>query len=202
MQRGRISDYIKKYPKAKFTAGCEGVWSVKADVALPCATQNEMDGEAAKKLTANGVIAVGEGANMPCTPEAVTHLQSKKVLFGPGKATNAGGVAVSGLEMSQNSLRLAWTREEVDGRLDTIMTDLHKACSTLPPLHLFPSPLPSLPLPSPNREPSSLTLVCHACLQKALDAAALYGKEGDYVAGANIAGFIKVADAMLAQGIL
>jgi len=163
VQRGRISDYIKKYPKAKFTAGCEGVWSVKADVALPCATQNEMDGEAAKKLTANGVIAVGEGANMPCTPEAVTHLQSKKVLFGPGKATNAGGVAVSGLEMSQNSLRLAWTREEVDGRLDTIMTDLHK---------------------------------------KALDAAALYGKEGDYVAGANIAGFIKVADAMLAQGIL
>ena len=202
VQRGRISDYIKKYPKAKYTAGCEGVWSVKADVALPCATQNEMDGEAAKKLTANGVIAVGEGANMPCTPEAVAHLQSKGVLFGPGKATNAGGVAVSGLEMSQNSLRLAWTREEVDGRLDTIMTDLHKACSTLPPLHLFPSPLPSLPLPSPNREPSSLTLVCHACLQKALDAAALYGKAGDYVAGANIAGFIKVADAMLAQGIL
>jgi len=163
VQRGRISEYIKKYPKATYTPGCEGVWSVKAEVALPCATQNELDAEAAKKLTANGVVAVGEGANMPCTPEAVTHLQSKRVLFGPGKATNAGGVAVSGLEMSQNSLRLAWTREEVDQKLDTIMTDLHK---------------------------------------KALDAAAKYGKEGDYVAGANIAGFIKVADAMLAQGIL
>ena len=150
VQRGRISDYIKKYPKAKFTAGCEGVWSVKADVALPCATQNEMDGEAAKKLTANGVIAVGEGANMPCTPEAVTHLQSKKVLFGPGKATNAGGVAVSGLEMSQNSLRLAWTREEVDGRLDTIMTDLHKAYSTPPPLHLPPR-VPRVSAESPRR---------------------------------------------------
>ena len=200
MQRGRISEYIKKYPKATYTPGCEGVWSVKAEVALPCATQNELDAEAAKKLTANGVVAVGEGANMPCTPEAVTHLQSKRVLFGPGKATNAGGVAVSGLEMSQNSLRLAWTREEVDQKLDTIMTDLHKA----PLLHLpISPPLPSPPLPQPRAlHLFTSTFVCHACRQKALDAAAKYGKEGDYVAGANIAGFIKVADAMLAQGIL
>ena len=163
VQRGRISEYTKKFPKAKYTAGCEGVWSVKADVALPCATQNEMDGEAAKKLTANGVIAVGEGANMPCTPEAVTHLQSKKVLFGPGKATNAGGVAVSGLEMSQNSLRLAWTREEVDGRLDTIMTDLHKAYSTPPPLHLPPRSTSPTTAPAPATEapaPTTSTKVC------------------------------------------
>ena len=200
VQRGRISEYVKKYPNATYTEGCEGVWSVKADVALPCATQNELDASAAKTLTANGVVAVGEGANMPCTPDAVEHFQSNGVLFGPGKATNAGGVAVSGLEMSQNSQRLEWTREEVDEKLDEIMTGIH---DVLPFAHT--TPYSCMPPPcGPPRPPSTahLNLPNPAVAQKSAAAAEQYGKKGDYVAGANIAGFIKVADSMLAQGIL
>ena len=159
---------MKKYPSASYTAGCEGVWSVKADVALPCATQNELDEKAAKKLAASGVVAVGEGANMPCTPGAVGHFQSKGVLFGPGKATNAGGVAVSGLEMSQNSLRLAWSREEVDAKLDKIMTDIHSVPSRVRhPLPVIPSPfLPAACRETLPRRPARMrlrSLPCHVC---------------------------------------
>ncbi len=157
---GRISDYINKYPKAKFIAG-KRPWEVKCDVALPCATQNELNEEEAKALIANGCICVAEGANMPSTPEAVIVFQKAKILFAPGKASNAGGVATSGLEMSQNSLRMGWTSEEVDEKLKRIMLDIHASCVQ-------------------------------------------YGADGngyvDYVKGANIAGFVKVADAMLAQG--
>ncbi|NUY81284.1 NADP-specific glutamate dehydrogenase [Flavobacterium sp. MAH-1] len=159
--RGRISEYTKKYPNAKFVEG-KRPWEVKCDVALPCATQNELNGDEAKMLVSNGCIAVAEGANMPSTPEAVAEFQKAKILFAPGKASNAGGVATSGLEMSQNSLRLSWTREEVDQRLKGIMLNIHSACVQ-------------------------------------------YGKDGDfidYVKGANIAGFVKVADAMLAQGVV
>lgn len=159
---GRISEYLDRYPEAKFVEGGKP-WEVKCDVALPCATQNELDGDAAKQLLANGCHCVAEGANMPCTPEAVEAFHEAKILFAPGKASNAGGVATSGLEMSQNSLRLSWTREEVDQRLKAIMADIHEACIT-------------------------------------------YGKDAsgftDYVKGANIAGFVKVADAMLAQGVV
>ena len=136
---------------------------VNVDVALPCATQNELNGEEAEMLVANNVIAVGEGANMPCTPEAVEVFQKSGVLFAPGKASNAGGVATSGLEMSQNSLRLSWTREEVDKRLEDIMINIHK---------------------------------------NAFETAKKYGREGDYVFGANVAGFLKVAEAMIAQGVV
>ena len=157
---GRISDYLNKYPNAKFVAG-KRPWEVKADIALPCATQNELNEEEAKALIANGCICVSEGANMPSTPEAVTVFQKAKILFAPGKASNAGGVATSGLEMSQNSLRMGWTSEEVDEKLKRIMLDIHASCVQ-------------------------------------------YGADGngyvDYVKGANIAGFVKVADAMLAQG--
>ncbi len=160
--RGRISDYLTKYPNAKFVAG-KHPWEVKCDVALPCATQNELDEEEAKMLVANGCICVAEGANMPTTPEAVIVFQKAKILFAPGKASNAGGVATSGLEMSQNSLRLSWTSEEVDERLKNIMLAIHASCVQ-------------------------------------------YGTEAngyvDYVKGANIAGFVKVADAMLAQGVV
>jgi len=160
--RGRISDYLTKYPTAKFVAG-KRPWEVKCDVALPCATQNELDEEEAKMLVANGCICVAEGANMPTTPEAVIVFQKAKILFAPGKASNAGGVATSGLEMSQNSLRLSWTSEEVDERLKNIMLAIHASCVQ-------------------------------------------YGTEAngyvDYVKGANIAGFVKVADAMLAQGVV
>jgi len=160
VRRGRISDYVSKYPSAKFVAG-DRPWSVKCDVALPCATQNELNGDEAKTLVANGCVCVSEGANMPSTPEAVEVFQKAKILFAPGKASNAGGVATSGLEMSQNSLRLSWTREEVDAKLHGIMNSIHEACVT-------------------------------------------YGAQGsgyvDYVKGANIAGFVKVADAMLDQG--
>jgi len=139
------------------------VWGIKCDVALPCATQNELNGDDAKELVKNGAMAVAEGANMPCTPEAVEVFHANKILFAPGKASNAGGVATSGLEMSQNSLRMNWTREEVDAKLHTIMVDIHHSC------------------------------------QK-------YGTESDgyvnYVKGANIAGFVKVADAMLDQGLV
>ena len=159
---GRISDYVTKYPNAKYIAG-KRPWDVKCDIALPCATQNELNEEEAKTLVANGCICVAEGANMPSTPEAVTVFQNAKILFAPGKASNAGGVATSGLEMSQNSLRLSWTSEEVDDRLKRIMKDIHEACVQ-------------------------------------------YGSDGngyvDYVKGANIAGFVKVADAMLGQGVV
>ncbi len=160
--RGRISDYLTKYPNAKFVAG-KRPWEVKCDVALPCATQNELNEEEAKMLVANGCICVAEGANMPSTPEAVIVFHKAKILFAPGKASNAGGVATSGLEMSQNSLRLSWTSEEVDERLKKIILDIHASCVK-------------------------------------------YGKDAtgyvDYVKGANIAGFVKVADAMLAQGVV
>ncbi|MDA3798726.1 MAG: NADP-specific glutamate dehydrogenase [Kiritimatiellae bacterium] len=162
VKRGRIKEYAAKYPTAKYFEG-KGVWSVKAEVALPCATQNELDGQDAETLIANGCICVAEGANMPSTPEAVEVFQANKTLFGPGKAANAGGVATSGLEMSQNSLRLSWTSEEVDERLHNIMIEIHRNC---------------------------------------YETAKEYGMEGNYVAGANIAGFVKVADAMLAQGII
>ncbi|WP_396165551.1 NADP-specific glutamate dehydrogenase [Flavobacterium sp.] len=159
---GRISDYVTKFPNAKFVAG-KRPWEVKCDIALPCATQNELNEEEAKTLVANGCICVAEGANMPSTPEAVIAFQNAKILFAPGKASNAGGVATSGLEMSQNSLRLSWTSEEVDDRLKAIMANIHAACVK-------------------------------------------YGSDAtgyvDYVKGANIAGFVKVADAMLAQGIV
>ena len=160
--RGRISDYLTKYPTAKFVAG-KRPWEVKCEVALPCATQNELNEDEAKMLVANGCICVAEGANMPTTPEAVIVFQNAKILFAPGKASNAGGVATSGLEMSQNSLRLSWTAEEVDERLKNIMLAIHASCVK-------------------------------------------YGTEAngyvDYVKGANIAGFVKVADAMLAQGVV
>ncbi|MBL6743808.1 MAG: NADP-specific glutamate dehydrogenase [Candidatus Poseidonia sp.] len=167
-RRGRISEYAAEFPSATFTASepepsLNGLWGVNVDVALPCATQNELNGEEAKMLVANSVIAVGEGANMPCTPEAVEVFQEAGILFAPGKASNAGGVATSGLEMSQNSLRLSWTREEVDQRLEGIMVEIHR---------------------------------------NAAETARKYGREGDYVFGANVAGFLKVAEAMIAQGVI
>lgn len=161
-KRGRISEYVDTYTSAEFFKG-ETPWRVNCDIAMPCATQNELHEDDAKALVANRVMAVAEGANMPCTPEAIAVFHEAKVLFSPGKASNAGGVATSGLEMSQNSLRLNWTREEVDAKLHDIMNNIHEACVT-------------------------------------------YGKEDDgyvdYVKGANIAGFVKVADAMLAQGVV
>ena len=162
VKRGRISEYAKKYPSAKFVAG-KRPWEVKVDIALPCATQNELNEAEAKSLIANGVKCVAQGANMPSTPEAITAFQTAKVQFAPGKASNAGGVATSGLEMSQNSLRLSWTAEEVDSKLHGIMVSIHNACVQ-------------------------------------------YGKEADgtidYVKGANIAGFVKVADSMIDQGLV
>ncbi|WP_299015551.1 NADP-specific glutamate dehydrogenase [uncultured Polaribacter sp.] len=161
-KRGRISEYVSKYPNAKYFKG-ERPWSVKCDIALPCATQNELNGEEAKALIDNGCMCVSEGANMPSTPDAMHAFQKSGILFAPGKASNAGGVATSGLEMSQNSLRISWSREEVDRRLKDIMEDIHDSCVQ-------------------------------------------YGKNDDgsidYVRGANIAGFVKVADAMLAQGVI
>ena len=162
VKRARLTEYKAKRPNAEYHEG-KGVWSVKCDIALPCATQNELDIEDAKMLVANGVIAVAEGANMPTTIEATEYLQANKVLFAPGKAANAGGVATSALEMSQNSERLSWTFEEVDSRLKTIMVNIFHNLD---------------------------------------DAAKRYGFEGNYVVGANIAGFEKVADAMTAQGIV
>ena len=162
VKRGRISEYVKKYPSARFMEG-QKPWSIVCDIALPCATQNELDGEDAKTLIKNGCICVSEGANMPSTPDAVHEFHRAKILFAPGKASNAGGVATSGLEMTQNSLRFKWSREEVDQKLKEIMQDIHEACVK-------------------------------------------YGKDEngyvDYVKGANIAGFVKVADAMLAQGVV
>jgi glutamate dehydrogenase (NADP+) len=161
-KRGRISEYIEKYPNAKFVKG-ERPWSVKCDIALPCATQNELDGAEAKQLISNGCMCISEGANMPSTPEAIHEFQKEKILFAPGKASNAGGVATSGLEMSQNSLRLSWTRKEVDDKLKDIMEDIHDSC-----------------VQYGENEDGSI----------------------DYIKGANIAGFVKVADAMLAQGVV
>lgn len=162
VKRGRISEYVNKYPNAKFVKG-ERPWSVKCDIALPCATQNELNGDEAQQLVNNGCICVSEGANMPSTPEAIHEFQKAKILFAPGKASNAGGVATSGLEMSQNSLRLSWTREEVDRKLKDIMEDIHDSC-----------------VEYGENEDGSV----------------------DYISGANIAGFVKVADAMLAQGVV
>ena len=161
-KRGRISEYVDKYSSAKYFEG-ERPWSVKCDIALPCATQNELNGEEAKQLIENGCLCVSEGANMPSTPEAIHEFQNAKILFAPGKASNAGGVATSGLEMSQNSLRISWSREEVDSRLKDIMEDIHDSC-----------------VEYGENEDGSI----------------------DYIRGANIAGFVKVADAMLAQGII
>ena len=163
VERKRIKEYVTYHPEAEYHEGCSGVWNVKCDIALPCATQNELDEEAAKTLIANGVMAVCEGANMPSTPEAIAEFQSNGVLFGPAKATNAGGVATSALEMSQNSGRRSWTFEDVDAELKDIMVNIYK----------------------------------NSC-----EAAKEYGMEGNLVAGANIAGFLKVADAMMAQGIV
>ena len=162
VKRARIKTYLDYVPTAKYVEGCRGIWSVACDIALPCATQNELNGDEAKTLIANGVKAVAEGANMPSTPEAVEAFQAAGVKFGPAKAANAGGVATSGLEMSQNSQRLSWTFDEVDAKLHDIMVNIYKSCK---------------------------------------DAAARYGMEGNLVAGANIAGFEKVCDAMLWQGV-
>ena len=161
VERKRIKEYVATHPTATYTEGCSGIWSVKCDIALPCATQNEIDEQSAKSLVKNGVLAVAEGANMPSTPEAVAIFQSAGVLFAPAKAANAGGVATSALEMTQNSERLSWTFEEVDAKLHGIMENIYANASA---------------------------------------AAKKYGMAGNLVAGANIAGFLKVADAMLAQG--
>lgn len=162
VERGRISEYANRVAGASYTDGCRGIWSVACDIALPCATQNELNGEEAAMLIKGGVIAVAEGANMPCTPEAVEAFQKANVLFGPAKAANAGGVATSGLEMSQNSMRYSWTFEEVDAKLQQIMISI---------------------------------------FHNAFDAAKKYGVDGNLVAGANIAGFDKIAAAMIAQGV-
>tara|TARA_B100001123_G_scaffold105090_1_gene122042 strand:- start:206 stop:1561 length:1356 start_codon:yes stop_codon:yes gene_type:complete len=167
-RRGRIKEYSENFEGVEFTEtkpepNLNQLWSTNVDVALPCATQNEVNGEEAQMLVDGGVIAVAEGANMPCTPEAVEVFQKNGIMFAPGKASNAGGVATSGLEMSQNSLRMSWSREEVDQKLEGIMVNIHK---------------------------------------NAFETAERYGMPGDYVAGANIAGFLKVAEATMAQGIL
>jgi len=163
VERKRIKEYLSYHPKAKYTEGCAGIWNVKCNIALPCATQNELDEAGAKALAKNGCIAVGEGANMPCTPEAADVFLHNKMLFLPGKAANAGGVAVSGLEMAQNSQRIPWTFEKADAELKIIMTTIYKNAS---------------------------------------EAAKEYGKPGNFIVGANIAGFVKVAKAMLAQGLV
>jgi glutamate dehydrogenase (NADP+) len=160
--RDEVKQYAEKFKSAKFFAG-KKPWGVKMDVALPCATQNELDGEYAKELVKNGCVCVTEGANMPSTPEAIEVFQSNNILFSPGKASNAGGVATSGLEMTQNSIRMSWSREEVDKHLHNIMVNIHNAC---------------------------------------LKASEEHGQKGNYVVGANIAGFLKVADAMMAQGLV
>ena len=163
VERKRIKEYLTYHPEAEYHEGCSGIWGIPCDIALPCATQNEIDEESAKKLVANGCYAVAEGANMPSTPEAIAQFQSNGLLFGPAKAANAGGVATSALEMSQNSMRYSWTFDEVDAKLKDIMVNIYK---------------------------------------NTRDAAEKYGKKGDFVAGANIAGFKKVAEAMMAQGIV
>ncbi len=163
VERRRIKDYVEYNPHAVYKEGCEGIWTIPCDIALPCASQNELDEQAAKTLVANGCYAVGEGANMPCTPEAAKVFVSNKIIFAPGKAANAGGVATSALEMSQNSMRYSWTFEEVDAKLKTIMVNIYKNASA---------------------------------------AAKEYGYEDNLIVGANIAGFVKVANTMLAQGVV
>ena len=161
VRRGRVKEIAEKYDGFEYHEG-QRPWGVKCDVALPCATQNELNGEEAQTLLDNGCTCVAEGANMPCTPEAIEAFHKAKILFAPGKASNAGGVATSGLEMSQNSLRISWTADEVDDKLHAIMVSIHESCEK-------------------------------------------YGREGDYVdyvKGANIAGFVKVADSMLDQGLV
>ena len=162
-RRERISVYAKEVPGSEYHEGCKNIWNVKCDIALPCASQNEMDAEGAKALVANGCIGVFEGSNMPLTPEAIAVVLENGLLYSPGKASNAGGVATSGLEMSQNSIRLSWTFEEVDGRLQDIMKNIYKAC---------------------------------------YDASVECGQPGNLMVGANVAGFLKVAEAMMAQGIV
>jgi glutamate dehydrogenase (NADP+) len=162
VKRGRIEEYAKQFTSAKFIAG-KRPWEVKVDIALPCATQNELNGDEARMLVANGAICVAEGANMPSTPEAIAAFQQAQILFSPGKASNAGGVATSGLEMSQNSLRLSWSAEEVDAKLHGIMVSIHEACVKY------------------GQTESGMI---------------------DYVKGANIAGFVKVADSMIDQGLV
>ncbi len=161
VERKRIKEYINTHTDAEYHEGCSGIWTIPCDIALPCATQNEIDGESAKALAANGCYCVAEGANMPSTPEAIEVYFQNNMLYGPAKAANAGGVATSGLEMSQNSQRLAWTFEEVDEKLHDIMKEIFAQCDS---------------------------------------AAKEYGMPGNYMAGANIAGFLKVAEAMKAQG--
>ena len=162
VRRGRIKEYADAHDGVTFREG-QDPWDLTCDLAFPCATQNELDGGEAQALVSNGCMAVAEGANMPCTPEAVEAFQKAGVMFAPGKASNAGGVATSGLEMSQNSLRLSWTSEEVDGRLQRIMKDIHAQCVEY------------------GRQPNGSV---------------------DYVQGANIAGFVKVADAIIDQGVV
>ena len=162
-RRARISVYAQEVPGSEYHEGCRNIWSVKCDIAHPCASQNEMDAEGAQKLVDNGCIAVFEGANMPLTPEAIEIVKANGLLYSPGKASNAGGVATSGLEMSQNSIRMSWSFDEVDEKLHGIMQEIYKAC---------------------------------------YDASVECGKPGDLMVGANVAGFLKVADAMMAQGIV
>ena len=160
-KRSRIHEYLKKFPSAEFLEN-KNPWNLKCDIALPCATQNELSHKDSKMLIKNGCFCVAEGANMPCQPGAIKEFKLNKILYAPGKASNAGGVAVSGLEMAQNSLRYSWTRDEVDQKLKEIMINIHKSCLE-------------------------------------------YGKQRNYVdynKGANISAFIKVADAMLAQGVV
>jgi glutamate dehydrogenase (NADP+) len=168
VRRGRVKEYVEKYPNAVYTetnphGGTNWPWNHPADCAFPCATENEIDERDARNMVRNGVKLVSEGANMPTRPEGVAVFLDNKLLYAPGKAANAGGVAVSGLEMAQNSMRLSWTREEVDNRLQVIMKTIHETC---------------------------------------LDAAEQYGQPGNYVIGANIAGFTKVVEAMLDQGLI
>jgi len=163
VERKRIKEYVKEHKEAQYTEGCPGIWNIECDIALPCATQNELDGKAAKELVKNGCIAVAEGANMPSTPEAVKVFLESKICYGPGKAANAGGVATSGLEMAQNSQRLSWSFEEVDKKLHDIMVNIHKSAQS---------------------------------------AAQEYGTPDNLVNGANIAGFMKVARAMMAHGVV
>lgn len=163
VKRGRIKEYLEYVPTAKYFEGCKNIWTIKCDVALPCATQGEIDAESAKILVENGTKVVAEGANMPSTLEAIEVFQNSGILFGPAKAANAGGVACSALEMSQNSMRLSWTFDEVDSKLKNIMINIYK---------------------------------------NSAEAAKEYGHEGNILMGANIAGFKKVADAMMAQGIV
>ena len=163
VKRARIKTYLDYVPTAKYVEGSKGIWTVPCDIALPCATQNELQLEGAEALVANGCYAVAEGANMPSTPEAIAYLQSHGILFAPAKASNAGGVATSGLEMSQNSIRMSWSFDEVDEKLHGIMKNIFKAC---------------------------------------YDASVECGQPGNLMLGANVAGFLKVADAMMAQGVV